>query len=424
MTDPRLISAKQAGERLAAQADEFAVVDNPGYVHPAREYYPLAPKIVGPVERLVGAVMDMDGTTTTTETLCLHSLETMVRRITGRLTTAEWPGLDRDVDYPNVIGNSTTRHVEYLVGRYGEYVDEHALAAALIEAARWTLSEGADETRRREVRATLAALGGPDDPARTCAAALELDDFNNRVRAAIDIYYHRYHEILSQIAQGRGRQLADELTGGEALIEPMPGVAIFLALVSGRLGARAAELYDLLRGELTIDVPLPDADAGRRRLAELGRRFEQRPMKLAVVTSSIAYEAEIVLGEVLSAVSRQIADWPVASEIAADLDSPQKVYHAVVTASDSSEIRLKPHRDLYSIALRAVGIAPADFDKVVGFEDSESGTIAIRAAGVGLCVAVPFADTSGHDFAAAAHVAPGGLPQVILQHNLFLQPGT
>ena len=124
----------------------------------------------------------------------------------------------------------------------------------------------------------------------------------------------------------------------------------------------------------------------------------------------------------LSAASRQITDWPVASEIARHFRSPDDVYDAVITASDSSEIRLKPHRDLYSIALHAVGVAPVDFNKVVGFEDSESGTIAIRAAGVGLCVAVPFSDTAGHDFAAAAHVLPGGLPQAILQHNLFLQP--
>lgn len=63
-------------------------------------------------------------------------------------------------------------------------------------------------------------------------------------------------------------------------------------------------------------------------------------------------------------------------------------YDAFITATDSNEIRLKPHRDLYSIALNQMGIASKDFNKVLGLEDSESGTFAIRAAGVGLCCAV------------------------------------
>jgi len=141
---------------------------------------------------------------------------------------------------------------------------------------------------------------------------------------------------------------------------------------------------------------------------------------VAVVTSSIAYEANIVLGEVVRAMRRQMADWPACDELAARLDSPASLFDAVVTASDSSEIRLKPHRDLYSIALHALGLAPRDFPAVLGFEDSESGVVAIRAAGIGLCVAVPFADTAGHDLSAAAHVLHGGLPQAILEHNLFL----
>lgn len=55
---------------------------------------------------MVAIVQDMDGTTT--ENLCLHSLETMVRRVTARLTPAQWTGLDRARDYPHIIGNSTT----------------------------------------------------------------------------------------------------------------------------------------------------------------------------------------------------------------------------------------------------------------------------------------------------------------------------
>ena len=95
-------------------------------------------------------------------------------------------------------------------------------------------------------------------------------------------------------------------------------------------------------------------------------------------------------------------------------------YDAVITASDSNEIRLKPHRDLYSIALYKLNVPRENFDQVVGFEDSESGTIAIRAAGIGLSIAVPFAETSGHNLKAATYVCKGGLPEVILKHNLFI----
>ena len=99
---------------------------------------------------------------------------------------------------------------------------------------------------------------------------------------------------------------------------------------------------------------------------------------------------------------------------------PLVFYDAVITATDSSEIRLKPHRDLYSIALHELGVYPEDFDRVAGFEDSESGTIAIRAAGIGLSCALPFAMTRGHHFQAATQVCPGGLPQVMLEKGLFL----
>ena len=91
-----------------------------------------------------------------------------------------------------------------------------------------------------------------------------------------------------------------------------------------------------------------------------------------------------------------------------------------MTASDSSEIRLKPHRDLYSLALHGMGVPPDQYDRVAGFEDSESGVIAIRAAGVGCCVALPFTQSAGHDFAAAVHVLKGQFPEVILNHRCFL----
>jgi len=67
-----------------------------------------------------------------------------------------------------------------------------------------------------------------------------------------------------------------------------------------------------------------------------------------------------------------------------------------------------------------MGIPPEQFHCVAGFEDSESGTIAIRAAGISVCCALPFAMTRNHQFEAATQVCPGGIPEVILLKNFFL----
>jgi beta-phosphoglucomutase-like phosphatase (HAD superfamily) len=73
------------------------------------------------------------------------------------------------------------------------------------------------------------------------------------------------------------------------------------------------------------------------------------------------------------------------------------------------------------MAMHEIGLYPEDFGKAVGFEDSESGTIAIRAAGIRVCCALPFHMTAGHHFEAATRVCPGGLPEVMLKHGLFLR---
>ncbi|MFC1581930.1 hypothetical protein ACFL4W_00185 [Planctomycetota bacterium] len=443
MSDRKFTDSEELKSRLI-DGLEYAVVQNPSYVFPREEYYPMAPKITGGLGQLVGIVSDMDGTTTTTENLCLHSLETMVRRITGRLSEDEWTGLDHEKDYPHVIGNSTTRHVEYLIRTYKDAIRHKPFVRAALEAAVWTLVNGADEGRRRDVASTLKALGWEDvlaedphwqrlqepfhfDPKSQSghldgltdayADKLLIPDETAQVRLAIDVYYYRYHEILAQIAAGEGEHLSKELLDGQRLIEPMPGVAIFLALVKGWLGRDAEKAFDYLMSETSLEI---DPDEGRRILGDLGGRFQADPAKIAIVTSSIKYEADIVLNEVFAVIREQIEDVPVLKELIESFNSVDEVYDAFITASDSSEIRLKPHRDLYSIALHAMGIAPEDFDKVAGFEDSESGTIAIRAAGIGLCLAVPFSDTAGHDFTAASHVLQGGLPEAILKHGLFL----
>lgn len=441
---------------LAAELGaEFAVVENPGYVHPPFEMYPLAPKQTELSRGLVGAVMDMDGTTTTTEALCIHSLETMVRRITGREERDAWAGLDAALDYPHIIGNSTTKHVEYLVRTYREAIRPDAYRWHYIRAAAWTLGHAGDEGRRAEVAANLAALGvgallddarfqslqtaadldapecveAADALAEECAPRLVPGELNDITRASVDIYYHRYHEILGELDRGQGVALAEAILGdrSRSLIEPMPGVGVFLALIKGWLGGDAGLLVEPLRDYLErMDISVRDAGDMPVKMSALAMYFERYPCRVAVVTSSIRYEARIVLAEVFRVLRLEMQGWPLPHarkrQVLERFEDFESYYDGFITASDSSEIRLKPHRDLYSIALHRMGIAPADFDRVVGFEDSESGTIAIRAAGIGACCAVPFPETHGHRFDAASYVAYGGLPEVMLHQGVFLPP--
>jgi len=204
----------------------------------------------------------------------------------------------------------------------------------------------------------------------------------------------------------------------------MPGVAITLALLSGDLGGEAGKLAGLLAATGAADKTNADAGA-ESTLSRLGEFFRQHPVRLALVTSSIRYEAEVVMREVFNILRQDAAGWPVSAEVRQRINrrfsSPDACYDAFVTATDSSEIRLKPFRDLYSIALQQAGVGPENFDAVIGFEDSQSGTVAIRTAGIGRCVAVPFHETGGHDFDAASVVALGGLPEVLLQHRFFLE---
>ena len=451
----KFISEKQAREIISELGDEFAVVKNPDYIHPSFELYPLAPKIVTPVDHLVAAVMDMDGTTTTTETLCLHSLDYMVRKITDRMSPQVWQGLDHIADYPHIIGNSTTKHVEYLISRYEPDIQLEAFKQAYFYAALWFLASGRDKRRVEEVRNNLFNLGCQEllqdekvkqlsqitpeqlsilagELVQTFGVRFQVNSFSNKVRAAIDIYYQRYHEILGAIQADKGERLSAELLGkpNAHLIEPMPGVGEFLALIKGWLGDEIAPLipqifrmYQKNKSEFSQELNLKKTEEN---IIRLSLSFQKQPVKVAVVTSSIFYEAEIVMTEVFRVLQKQAEKWPISPSrkkmIVEKFSTYRNVYDGFVTASDSSEIRLKPHRDLYSIALHQLGIPKDQFNQVVGFEDSESGTIAIRAAGIGLCVAVPFSDTQHHDLRAATYVLKGGLPEAMVRYNLFIKP--
>jgi hypothetical protein len=332
---------------------------------------------------------------------------------------------------------------------YRDCINEPAMKQAYLEAALWFLIQGKDRQRVEEVKTNLINLGCADlfrDKkivtskkitkelntylVKKYARKLLFSSDPVRVRAAIDIYYQRYHEILEAISKGKGETLARQLLGTTErhLIEPMPGIGEFLVLLKGWFGDEVGKMLPVFLEHLHKKSPQTPVglDAGKleRRLRSLSRYFGRTPVKVAVVTSSILYEAHIVLTEVFRMLRCEVQEWPVSSrlkkKVQAQFENYRTFYDGCITATDSSEIRLKPHRDLYSLALHRLGINKNDFDKVIGFEDSESGTIAIRASGIGLCVAVPFSETSRHDFRAASHVRPGGVAEAVIAYNLFL----
>ena len=389
----------------------------------------------------------MDGTSTTTEPLALHALEYMVRRFTGRMTKAEWAGLDPIADYPHVIGNSNVRHTEFLLERYRNDLKESALAGAFIEALAWTLACMEDSTRRRTIwhDAKQCGLGDllKDADFQQLFKGGDIDDANVASRiepfvrkhgmwfhcshsgpltaAALDIYYMRYHAILRAIEQGRGATLSRELLSmsDRRLIEPMPGYDLFVPLVKGWLDPRQDDLFAWLAQQ-------PDLATTPEQLARLAQRFREHPAKLALVTASIRYEAETTMREVMSIVAERVKAWPMPEierdELARRVADVDAVFDAFICAADACEHRLKPHPDLYCLALERMSIPKSDYRYCVGLEDTEPGIIALRAAGVGCAVALPNHDTNRQDYRAACLQVRGGLPDLIGQHNLLLQP--
>ncbi len=427
---------------LSSHEGEFAEVKNPSYIYPPVEYYPLSQKLKS-VNHLKAALMDMDGTTTTTEVLCIYSLEEVVRKMSGKLTRDEWKGVDHEQDLSHIIGNSTTKHVEYLLDKYGEMLKSLNISREFLRAAHWTLTHGMDTQRKAEVAQNLRNNNIPgaindirdgmseDSLFEKYSQQINSHDFGNRVNMGIDIYYETYHRILALLKEGKSQQVRMQVFGEplseENMISPMPGIAVLLPLIKGWLGEEAGVLAETLIGDYEKSTGRSLTESQKKqipgKLQKMGVAFENQPLKLGLVTSSIFYEANIVIQEVLKVVKKVIEDSSLSDKrkkiICNACDDYHQLYDAFVTASDSSEIRLKPHRDLYSIALHKTGMLPPDFDKCIGFEDSESGTVAIRAAGIGCCIAVPFAETSGHNLKAASHILKGGVPEAIIDHNLF-----
>lgn len=437
----KIINSQEASENLLSLSDEFVIIKNPDFIFPSYEVVPLAKKIFNP-ENFIAAVMDMDGTTTTTEELCVESLEFMIRKMSGLLSKEQWIGLN-EKDYPNVIGNSTTKHVEYLINTYRSLIKFEETINSFVSSIIWTLRKGRSEQRKNEVKDLLKSFDLENafenflinlneekisnenfkNLANNILNRINLNDTSTLTKIGIEIYYQHYHQYLLNLSSGQ--------RSSKKLIEPLPGVAITLSLIKGLLGEEAEKLSDKLIEEYKRKNPQTnfqiDFNEAKNKLKKLGNYFESNPVKTAVVTSSIFYEADIVLTEVFDQIKQEIKDWNISSErkekIINKFSSYQNFYDAVVTATDAYEFRLKPHRDLYSIALHKLGISKKDFSKVIGFEDSQSGTIAIRAAGIGCCIAVPFPQTSGHDLQAASYILWNGLPEFVLKLNCLTRIG-
>lgn len=446
---PRYVKADGAPEMLSGLAEDFALIHHPGHGYPPYELCPLPPRTFTLGRGLEAVFMDMDGTTTTTEDLCLNALEYMVRRMSGWETKEQWSGLDAETDFEHIIGYSCSLNVEYLLRKYGARFQATHMLPALIESLAWHRAHDSSPERSAQFQTDIAALniaGLFEDPDFTsyCGTTATEHTFNpaplarlserwrdavpwerkgTLARIGLYLYYHRLHGMFHRIASGRQAEVAMEVFGSEAThpIHPLPGVAFTHALLKGWLGADASGGHSLLKP--------PDRFHARpavrgHDLGALGRYFERYPARVALVTSSTRFEAGIVLREVFSVLREEVGTWglpPAKCErILEGFASPETFYDLQITASDAHEMRLKPHRDLYSVALEGLGLSQEAFDRVVGFEDTEAGVVAMRSAGITLSCAVPFAGTMSHDFRAASHVVPGGLPDVVLEHGFFL----
>lgn len=451
----KIVNLEEAHEFLADLGREFAVVYNPDYVHPQYEIYPIAQKVATPLNSISAILVDLDGTTTSTEKLNLHSLETMVRRISGRYEETDWKGLDKLIDYPNIIGNSTTKHLEYIINRYNNFIKKELLLESYVYSVLWTLFSGREEDRKRHLKDNVRALGLGELLKDKLLFELEnkdtitkehykiyttklvekykdffkVDLFNDKVRVAVDIYHQIYHEILEQIEDSFFENVnANHPTRG--LIEPMPGTEIFLALTKGWLIEEDAEYFvDLLIEAHKIKNRAATLLTEKTTLIEnlklLINYFNGNPVQLATVTSLDFYEAKIIITELFRVMQYNVTTWKISEskiqKLYENFASYKNIYGTFVTGTDSSELRLKPHRDLYSIALNKLNVFKHEFNNVIAFEDTESGTVAIRSAGIGLCVALPSDMTYEHNFEAATFVCKGGLPEVILYKNLFIK---
>ncbi|MCF6287273.1 MAG: HAD hydrolase-like protein [Candidatus Hydrogenedentes bacterium] len=378
-------------------------------------------------------LLDMDGTLTCTEPLFLHGVEAVVRRTTGWHGKADWAGLDSERDYPNIVGFSTLRNLEYLHTLHGDHVkaplffdavdralvflcehdvpqDIHVRVASMLEAYDLTAWWDYGRTPDRDPNVGKAIQ-------EVCVTRFPQVDQTMFSQFGLMVFYADYLDALEKVNRGEEASVSEALFGDptKPAVAPMPGVALLCALAKGWLPEGAAADVVAAHGRDGGEVDV---------LATLCRRFAASPVPVALVTSSGRHETGLVLEAVFRAMRAEVATWSLApadqEHIVAGFARPENYLDAIVTCDDVSDGRMKPFRDPYTMALERLGLDGVAAQRVIGFEDTEAGIIAQRGAGVGVPCAVPIEFTMGQDFSAAAHILPGGVLDAVLGEGLFL----
>ncbi len=449
----QMISASEAAEMFNGKTKNILRVKNPGGVYPQFDYYPLKPMPKMPLRHLKAILLDMDGTITSTEEINLQTLEKVTRIIIPDALQKSWGGLDPTIDPQKLVGVSTSTGIEYLVGKYGAKDATKSFLSAYFSTVFALISGKGSPARQREIWQELDTVFGNSittavgkksvqlkncnvaehalkqvQAARALAAAVcktqKRMSFDEKVKCLVTVFCYEYGRALEMPKESEHVRTGNEkeIKTKRATIEPMTGVMSFLLLVKGCFDEKG-RLLKALSGH-DIGSLFDHGKMDLKKLLQIQKRVMRENPKLALVTSSTRYDAEIVLNQVFAIMRKQINGWNIPAtqkkQITTLFNDPHTWFDTIVTADDSSEIRLKPHRDLYTIALMKLGIPETDFDQVIGFEDSTSGVMALRAAGVGVCLAVPLQEAQ-QKYDAAHFVLKGGLPEAISRYNMFLQ---
>lgn len=428
----------EATAALTAMGEEFALIPNPVGMFPQAEIVPLGPKFKTLTGTPSAIFVDMDGTLTNTEPLFLHEVEAVVRKATGWHTTGDWAGIEPERDYPNIVGFSTQRNLEYLYPVAREAIQPALFFAEAVRALAFLAKRDmpADIIRRIRALATVYGIEAEVDQASAGVLAAPLvDTLAHRYRNisqemfahfGLLIFYADYIDILERVIRGEGAQISRRIHGDATVptVNAMPGVALLFALARGWL---AGEETSALAAHL---APADWSDEERAQaaphLARAAKAFSNAPCPVALVTSSGIFESRLVLQAVFRAVRDEVSAWPIRegarARILAGTQHPETFFATMVTCDDVGEARIKPWRDPYNLALARLGLDAMAARRVIGFEDTEVGITAQRGAGVGIPCAVPLEFTRNQDFQGAAHVLHGGMIEAILRHGLFVAP--
>lgn len=437
-----LHSLAEAQAELSSMGNDFACIENAPGIFPPRELVPLGARyrhLDGPPAAIF---LDMDGTTTYTEPLFLHDVEEVVRRSTGWRTREDWAGIDPVRDYPNIVGYSTLRNLEYLYGSIGHAIRPTLFFTEVLSSLVFLAEHDVPESIRLRIESLAKVFGMEDwwpyaadrerEEARGtsliqgCVQRFPVIAQEMFAQFGLMIFYADYIDILERVNRGEGASVSQQIYNDAQVpaIGAMPGIALLCVLARGWLPESSAAAVAEAIGARYPKVKLVHDFSST--LARLCAVFTACPVPVALITSSGAYETNLVLQAVFLAIREEVAGWPLSAErktiILEGLASHQTFFATIVTCDDVIEGRTKPFRDPYSLALARLGMDGQHAPRVIGFEDTEAGIIAQRGAGIGIPCAVPIEHTLGQDFRAAAYVLSDGVLEAISAHGLFITP--